>query len=78
MPGNRDQVDRAAVQFGAFSLNDEDDIDGDREEPETRPQPPEDSPITHPRTSLPPVQPAPVPEAYSAPKPAAALPPTSR
>ncbi|KAM7192933.1 hypothetical protein V8F20_008603 [Naviculisporaceae sp. PSN 640] len=76
MPGNRDQVDRAAVQFGAFSLNDEDDIDGDREEPETRPQPPQDSPVTHPRTSLPPAQPAPVPEAYPAQKPATTLPPT--
>ncbi|KAK0645759.1 hypothetical protein B0T16DRAFT_457752 [Cercophora newfieldiana] len=76
MPGNRDQVDRAAVQFGAFSLNDEDDIDGDREEPETRPQPPEDSPVAHPRTSLPPIQPAPVPEAFPAQKPATALPPT--
>ncbi|SPQ20173.1 88df26e8-0932-4d7a-8046-40bca91bd687 [Thermothielavioides terrestris] len=56
MPGNRDQVDRAAVQFGAFSLNGpiDDDVDGDREEPETRPQPPEDSPVAHPRTSLPP------------------------
>jgi len=76
MPGNRDQVDRAAVQFGAFSLDDED-IDGDREEPETRPQPPEDSPVAHPRTSLPPVQPAPVPEAFPVvQKPVAALPPT--
>ncbi|GKT40381.1 CUE domain-containing protein [Colletotrichum spaethianum] len=43
MPGNR-EVDRAAVQFGAFSLNEDDDIDGDREEPETRTQPPADSP----------------------------------
>lgn len=76
MPGNRDQVDRAAVQFGAFSLNEEDDIDGDREEPETRPQPPQDSPVTHPRTSLPPAQPAPVPEAFPAQKPATTLPPT--
>ncbi|KAK4226731.1 hypothetical protein QBC38DRAFT_218791 [Podospora fimiseda] len=68
MPGNRDAVDRAAVQFGAFSLNGsiDDDIDGDREEPETRPQPPQDSPVTHPRTSLPPAQPAAVPEAFSA------------
>ena len=35
MPGNR-EVDRAAVQFGAFSLNGtgEEDVDGDREEPE--------------------------------------------
>jgi hypothetical protein len=55
MPGNR-EVDRAAVQFGAFSLGDGDeDIDGDREEPETRTQPPADSPVSHPRASLPPV-----------------------
>ena len=74
MPGNRDQVDRAAVQFGAFSLTGDDDIDGDREEPETRPQPPEDSPVAHPRTSLPPVQPAPVPEAFPAQKPVSTLP----
>lgn len=77
MPGNRDQVDRAAVQFGAFSLNGpvDDDIDGDREEPETRAQPPDDSPVAHPRTSLPPPQPAPIPEGFSAQKPAATLPP---
>ncbi|KAK4199974.1 hypothetical protein QBC40DRAFT_76898 [Triangularia verruculosa] len=64
MPGNRDQVDRAAVQFGAFSLNGgiEDDIDGDREEPETRPQPPQDSPVAQPRASLPPVQPPAAPQ----------------
>lgn len=55
MPGNR-EVDRATVQFGAFSLGGGDeDIDGDREEPETRTQPPADSPVSHPRTSLPPV-----------------------
>lgn len=60
LPGNR-EVDRAAVQFGAFNLSGGDeDVDGDREEPETRAQPPADSPISHPRTSLPPVaQPAP-------------------
>ncbi|KAK7932336.1 hypothetical protein PG985_003048 [Apiospora marii] len=77
MPGNR-EVDRAAVQFGAFSLNGaEDDIDGDREEAETRAQPPSDSPI-QPRAALPPVtQPAAVPEAFSSapgPKPNASLP----
>lgn len=55
MPGYR-EVDRAAVQFGAFSLNDtgEEDVDGDREEPETRTQPPQHSPVAHPRASLPP------------------------
>ncbi|KAI8286731.1 Titin-like protein [Colletotrichum sp. SAR11_57] len=77
MPGNR-EVDRAAVQFGAFSLNDEDDIDGDREEPETRTQPPADSPVAHPRTSLPPApQQAPVPEAIGTQKPAPGLPPAA-
>ncbi|KAK0726678.1 hypothetical protein B0T21DRAFT_38693 [Apiosordaria backusii] len=78
MPGNRDQVDRAAVQFGAFSLNGgiEDDIDGDREEPETRPQPPQDSPIAQPRASLPPVQPPAAPESFPTPtqKPASQVP----
>lgn len=76
MPGNRD-VERAAVQFGAFSLNDpEEDIDGDREEPETRAQPPADSPVTQPRASLPPAPTAAVPEPYAAvQKPVASLPP---
>ncbi|GAO18110.1 uncharacterized protein UV8b_02930 [Ustilaginoidea virens] len=65
MPGNR-EVDRAAVKFGAFSLNEGDeDVDGEREEPETRAQPPADSPVAHPRTSLPPVaQPVAVPETF--------------
>lgn len=67
MPGstsNRD-VDRATVQFGAFNLGfQEDDVDEDREQPETRTQPPADSPVAHPRTSLPPAQPAPVPEGF--------------
>ncbi len=76
MPGNRE--DRAAVQFGALNLNFsgiDDDIDGDREEPETRAQPPDDSPIAHPRTSLPPVsQPASLPDAYPLQKPASAHP----
>lgn len=75
MPGNRDQIDRAAVQFGAFSLNEEEDIDGDREEPETRAQPPVDSPITQPRASLPPAQPAAsLQDAYATPKAASGLP----
>ncbi|PHH81662.1 hypothetical protein CDD82_251 [Ophiocordyceps australis] len=74
MPGNR-EVDRAAVQFGAFSINGaDDDIDGDREEPETRAQPPADSPVAHPRTSLPPVsQPVALPENFSQ-KPAPVVP----
>ncbi|KAF5671790.1 hypothetical protein FHETE_4003 [Fusarium heterosporum] len=73
MPGNR-EVDRAAVQFGAFSLNGDEDIDGDREEPETRAQPPADSPVTHPRTSLPPVTQAAVPDSFAQ-KPASAVAP---
>ncbi|RBQ82971.1 hypothetical protein VDGD_03549 [Verticillium dahliae] len=65
MPGNR-EVDRTAVQFGAFNIGSEDDVDGDREEPETRAQPPAESPIAQPRTSLPPAAPqAAVPEAFS-------------
>ncbi|RFU73881.1 hypothetical protein TARUN_8362 [Trichoderma arundinaceum] len=65
MPGNR-EVDRAAVQFGAFNLDDDEDIDGEREEPETRAQPPADSPIAIPRTSLPPAsQPVAVPETFA-------------
>lgn len=67
------QLERTTVQFGAFNLNGtEDDIDGDREEPETRAQPPADSPVTQPRASLPPAPPAAVPEAFQ--KPAASLP----
>ncbi|KAI8691003.1 CUE domain-containing protein [Fusarium sp. Ph1] len=74
MPGNR-EVDRAAVQFGAFNLADADeDIDGDREEPETRAQPPADSPVAHPRTSLPPATQAAVPEAFAQ-KPASTVTP---
>lgn len=59
MPGNR-EVDRTTVQFGAFNLSasGDEDIDGDREEPETRGQPPLHSPVA-PRASLPP---APVPQ----------------
>lgn len=76
MPGNR-EVDRAAVQFGAFNLNGsgEEDVDGDREEPETRGQPPQHSPVA-PRASLPPTQAAPVsaPETYPTPKQPAGLP----
>lgn len=70
------QLERTAVQFGAFNLNgSEDDIDGDREEPETRAQPPADSPVTQPRASLPPAPPATVPDAFQ--KPASAANPSA-
>ncbi|PQE12389.1 RNApii degradation factor def1 protein [Rutstroemia sp. NJR-2017a BVV2] len=76
MPGNR-EVDRAAVQFGAFNLNGsgDEDVDGDREEPETRAQPPQHSPVA-PRATLPPApqQAAPVPETLPTPKQSAGLP----
>ncbi|KAF2745209.1 hypothetical protein M011DRAFT_151872 [Sporormia fimetaria CBS 119925] len=55
MPGNH-AVDRAAVQFGSLGLSDEadkPDVDEDREEAETRTQPPQHSPV-QPRASLPP------------------------
>jgi hypothetical protein len=76
MPGNR-EVDRAAVQFGAFNLNGsgDEDVDGDREEPETRAQPPQHSPVA-PRATLPPApqQAAPVPETLPTPKQSTGLP----
>ena len=53
MPGKH-AVDRAAVQFGSLGLNGEsEEWEGDREDPETRAQPPQHSPIA-PRASLPP------------------------
>ncbi|KAJ2903329.1 hypothetical protein MKZ38_010080 [Zalerion maritima] len=71
MPGHR-EVDRATVQFGAFSLVDaEEDVDEDREDAETRAQPPADSPVAHPRASLPPAQLAPTSDTFSASKPTA-------
>lgn len=77
MPGNR-EVDRTAVQFGAFNLNDsEEDVDGEREEPETRAQPPQHSPIA-PRAALPPAPqqsaPVSVPESLPTPKQPVGLP----
>lgn len=79
MPGNR-EVDRAAVQFGAFNLGEtgDDDVDGDREEPETRAQPPQHSPVA-PRATLPPApQQAPTaPEAFASTNQAAGMPPAS-
>lgn len=58
MPGNH-AVDLAAVQFGSMGLNgdvdaDALDVDEDREEAETRTQPPQHSPVTQPRAALPP------------------------
>ena len=76
MPGNR-EVDRAAVQFGAFSLNGtgDEDVDGEREEPETRAQPPQHSPVA-PRAALPPApqQPVTAAESFPTPKQSAGLP----
>ncbi|KAJ5888004.1 hypothetical protein N7495_008045 [Penicillium taxi] len=71
MPGNH-AVDRAAVQFGSMGLNgDSVDIDENREEAETRAQPPQHSPVA-PRAALPPSQVA--AEAAGA-RPAPGLPP---
>ena len=56
MPSNH-AVDRAAVQFGSMGLNgdpDSVDVDEDREEAETRTQPPQHSPTSQPRAALPP------------------------
>jgi hypothetical protein len=81
MPNNH-LVDRAAVQFGSLGLNgDALDVDEDREEAETRTQPPGHSPVAAPRASLPPVprQPPapsdPLQETPAATKPAPGLPP---
>ncbi|EKG20091.1 hypothetical protein MPH_02590 [Macrophomina phaseolina MS6] len=86
MPGNH-AVDRAAVQFGSLGLNGDAalDVDEDREEAETRTQPPQHSPTQQPRTSLPPAsrQPA-VPsesqpqEHVPTPKQAPGLPPVNQ
>ncbi|ORX99229.1 hypothetical protein BCR34DRAFT_592979 [Clohesyomyces aquaticus] len=88
MPGNH-AVDRAAVQFGSLGLNgdldaDTLDVDEDREEAETRTQPPQHSPVAQPRAALPPAprqappaaetQPLPQ-ETTSTPKQAPGLPP---
>ncbi|KAF2016322.1 hypothetical protein BU24DRAFT_199183 [Aaosphaeria arxii CBS 175.79] len=58
LPGNH-AVDRAAVQFGSLGLNGEADadnldVDEDREDAETRTQPPQHSPVAQPRAALPP------------------------
>lgn len=82
MPGNH-AIDRTAVQFGSMGLNGdvEPDVDEDREDAETRTQPPQHSPTSQPRASLPPAPrgptvPAepPLPESIQASKPAPGLP----
>ncbi|KAJ9214451.1 hypothetical protein DTO166G4_3855 [Paecilomyces variotii] len=77
MPANH-AVDRAAVQFGSMGLNggaDDVDVDEEREEAETRAQPPQHSPVA-PRASLPPSTHAQPPaEAPAIPRPAPGLPP---
>lgn len=84
MPGHN-AVDRAAVQFGSMGLNGEPDsldVDEEREEPETRTQPPQQSPPSQPRASLPPAprqatlsQEPSIQENISTPKQAPGLPP---
>lgn len=82
MPGNH-AVDRAAVQFGSLGLGDSSDldVDEDREEAETREQPPQHSPVAQPRAALPPAprQAAPAAEtpqeSIPTPKQAPGLPP---
>ncbi|TPR08986.1 Enoyl-CoA hydratase/isomerase family protein [Aspergillus niger] len=77
MPGNH-AVDRAAVQFGSMGLNGDAadvDIDENREEAETRAQPPQHSPVA-PRASLPPSTQTQVPtETPAVSRPAPGLPP---
>ena len=73
MPGHH-AVDRTAVQFGSLGLGGQEDVDGEREEAETRTQPPQHSPVA-PRASLPPVAQQAAPEPVSAgPRPAPGLP----
>lgn len=77
MPGKH-AVDRAAVQFGSMGLNGDAadvDIDENREETETRAQPPQHSPVA-PRASLPPTTQAHAPhEVPAVSRPAPGLPP---
>ena len=86
MPGKH-AVDKAAVQFGSMGLNgapEDNDVDSDREDAETRAQPPQHSPIA-PKASLPPApqnqqglpQPQPT-EAHTAPRQAPGLPPVNQ
>ncbi|KAL6719011.1 RNAPII degradation factor [Lecanora helva] len=78
-------VDRAAVQFGSMGLNGstDDDVDSDREDAETRAQPPQHSPIA-PRAALPPAPQGqsfpqqPQADALPAPRQAPGLPPVNQ
>jgi hypothetical protein len=75
MPGNH-AVEKSAVQFGKMGLNgDGDDLEDDREEPETRTQLLDDSPVA-PRASLPPALPETQPVAAPAPAQPEPQPPT--
>lgn len=86
MPGKH-AVDRTAVQFGSMGLNgntEDLDVDSDREEAETRAQPPQHSPIA-PRAALPPAPQQqsfppqlPVSEPLATPRQAPGLPPVSQ
>lgn len=81
MPGNH-AVDRTAVQFGSLGLDgdaDDLDVDDEREEAETRAQPPQHSPTAQPRAALPPAprQEVPTQEASQT-KPAPGLPPVGQ
>lgn len=79
-------VDRAAVQFGSMGLgatSEDVDVDSDREDAETRAQPPQHSPVA-PRASLPPAPQqtpfapqAPSIETQSTPRQAPGLPPVT-
>ncbi len=82
MPGKH-AVDRAAVQFGSMGLNgttEDVDVDSDREDAETRAQPPQHSPIA-PRAALPPAPQQqtfasqPTTESFLTPRQAPGLPP---
>jgi len=76
MPGTGHVVDRAAVQFGSMGLNgsaEDLDIDDEREEAETRAQPPQLSPNA-PRAALPPApQQVQQPQAQEEPAPPQAM-----
>ena len=75
MPGNH-AVDRAAVQFGSMGLGEasDPDVDEEREDAETRTQPPQHSPVAQPRASLPPAPRQAAPQAETQPQESAPTP----